>query len=1674
MAVTVAGGTATLGSGSSDDFTVSGTGVTNNAFTISIPDGSVSNTGTFDLTAPIDAVVEVPPETVTVSGSATVAGASVTAVGASVRIADRGVALSFEDSGGDELTSLGEGSGSTQVTVKAVLPPGITAPAGGVLVGVNVVGGSADLDSDGAPFAAGEDFRVTGLSLPSGTPSGYSMGISIPEGASEGTATFTLVVNNDAVVEGPTAETVQAEGSPVTISGTEYLATGASLGIDDDDLGITLTLSGSSVAEGAGNAGGVTVTPSFTGASDSTLTSATEVELSFTAGAGGEAADFTAPGTAITVSIPAGATSGSAVALTGLGITDDAIAEDAEVITVGGTVTGFTVGAASLSIAASDRDVTLVADTDSGASGDQKGLAEGSAVAVRVKAEFTSATSNDLAAALSVSVTASEASTVSASGGGTDFTAPSAPVTVTIPTGSTSTSGSYVSLAGLLVTDDSRVEAAETFEVTGTAAAGVTVTADTLTIAASDTGITLSASPGTVVEQAAAHRVTVTAAFTGASASDLGAATDVTVTVAGGTATLGSGSGDDFTVSGAGVSSNSFTVTIPAGSVSSTGGFDLTAADDTAVEVPPETVTVSGSATVAGGSVTADGASIRIADEGVALSLEDSGGGALTSLGEGSGSTQVTVKAVLPSGFTAPSGGAVVGVNVVGGTAVLDSDGAPFGAGEDFRVTGLSQPTGTPAGYSLGIPVAAGATEGTATFTLVVNNDAVVEGPAAETVQVLGSDVTVSGGGTLPTTEASLDIDDDDLGITLTLSELSVAESAAGNAGGVTVTPSFTGASGSVLTSATEVELSFTAASGTEAADFTAPGTAITVSIPAGATSGSAVALTGLGITDDAIAEDAEAITVGGTVTGFTVGAVALSIAASDQDVTLVADTDSGASGDQKGLAEGDTVAVRVKAEFTSATSNDLAAPLSVDVTASEASTPSAVGGGTDFTAPSTPVAVSIPIGSTSTSSSYTDLTGLLVTDDSRVEAAETFEVTGTAAAGVTVTADTLTIAASDTHMKLSASPSQVPEQTDAHTITVEAVFDSASASDLGAATDVTVTVAGGTATLGSGGDFTVSSSSFTITIPDGSVRSTATFDLTAIDDLVLEPAATPETVTVSGSATVAGAAATVEPAQIVIVDPGGGIIFTPAPEVSVDNESVAENAGTVTVTVRLTGESNIGFTVSASTVNGSALAGSDYQAVVDRELNFAGTDGETQTFPVAIIDDNAVEETESFSIQLSVPSDSGVDVAGTGTITITNEDEPPPPPPPPPPPGRGGGGGGGGPSGPTDPPPFSPPPAETTGIFRDDDGSVHQSNIERIAQEGITLGCGQNNFCPGRSITRSQMAAFLYRAVIERPGAPAPAPSGVVLSDVPAEAGWAQAADWVVSIGAFAAPGGVFDPGGLVTRADMAVMMVAAFSHLNAVDEAEMLFADVAGRPDDVVRAVEGLYQTRITLGCGEDPLRYCPDEPVTRAQMASFFARALDAAPPPPPAETWDGTFRDDDESVHQLDIERIAREGITLGCGQNNFCPGRSVTRSQMAAFLYRAVVERSASPAPAPSGVELSDVPAEAGWALAADWVVSIGAFAAPEGVFDPDGLVTRADMAVMMVAAFSRLNAVDESKGLFADVSSLPDDVVRAVEGLYQARITLGCGFDPLRYCPDEPVTRAQMASFLSRALDVPS
>jgi hypothetical protein len=178
---------------------------------------------------------------------------------------------------------------------------------------------------------------------------------------------------------------------------------------------------------------------------------------------------------------------------------------------------------------------------------------------------------------------------------------------------------------------------------------------------------------------------------------------------------------------------------------------------------------------------------------------------------------------------------------------------------------------------------------------------------------------------------------------------------------------------------------------------------------------------------------------------------------------------------------------------------------------------------------------------------------------------------------------------------------------------------------------------------------------------------------------------------------------------------------------------------------------------------------------------------------------------------------------------------------------------------------------------FVDDDGSVFEADIEWLAATGITKGCNppiNDMYCPNDPTTRGQMAAFFHRAL------------GSVLS---------------------------------VDLADANVFTDA----VGSVFEADIAWLSAAG----------------ITQGCNppQNDL-YCASGLVTRGQMAAFLHRGFGSLIGTPTPSGL--TFTDTATSVFEADIQWLVDAGITKGCGPDTYCPNDLVTRGQMAAFFHRA--------------------------------------------------------------------------------------------------------------------------------------
>jgi hypothetical protein len=178
-------------------------------------------------------------------------------------------------------------------------------------------------------------------------------------------------------------------------------------------------------------------------------------------------------------------------------------------------------------------------------------------------------------------------------------------------------------------------------------------------------------------------------------------------------------------------------------------------------------------------------------------------------------------------------------------------------------------------------------------------------------------------------------------------------------------------------------------------------------------------------------------------------------------------------------------------------------------------------------------------------------------------------------------------------------------------------------------------------------------------------------------------------------------------------------------------------------------------------------------------------------------------------------------------------------------------------------------------------------------------------------------------------------------------------------------------------------------------------------------------MFEYGVTTGCvqSSDPLsrQYCPDDNVTRQEMAAFIVRAVTGTTTPAIYNTTpyfnDVTAANNNFFPH---IQKLMDLGITTGCSQNPplFCPTNTIPRWEMAMFMIRARLMLQGATFATSATPYFADVPTDV------------------EGNGMPFPFIQRA----------------------------------------YEEHVTNGCGTDPLVYCPDELVTRGQMASFIMRAL----
>jgi hypothetical protein len=168
---------------------------------------------------------------------------------------------------------------------------------------------------------------------------------------------------------------------------------------------------------------------------------------------------------------------------------------------------------------------------------------------------------------------------------------------------------------------------------------------------------------------------------------------------------------------------------------------------------------------------------------------------------------------------------------------------------------------------------------------------------------------------------------------------------------------------------------------------------------------------------------------------------------------------------------------------------------------------------------------------------------------------------------------------------------------------------------------------------------------------------------------------------------------------------------------------------------------------------------------------------------------------------------------------------------------------------------------------------------------------------------------------------------------------------------------------------------------------------------------------------------------------------------------------------------DIGKLSARGVTLGCGNGNFCPNDPVTREQMAAFIMRAKGEFNP---PTPSGQRFGDVPPQSAFYNFIDRLATLGITVGCQtnpSMYCPSEPVKREQMAAFILRGLGEFSPTTPPGQRFNDVPST-NVFYNFIDRMAVRGITLGCQASPPLYCPSDSVTRTQMAAFLVRAFNL--
>ena len=209
------------------------------------------------------------------------------------------------------------------------------------------------------------------------------------------------------------------------------------------------------------------------------------------------------------------------------------------------------------------------------------------------------------------------------------------------------------------------------------------------------------------------------------------------------------------------------------------------------------------------------------------------------------------------------------------------------------------------------------------------------------------------------------------------------------------------------------------------------------------------------------------------------------------------------------------------------------------------------------------------------------------------------------------------------------------------------------------------------------------------------------------------------------------------------------------------------------------------------------------------------------------------------------------------------------------------------------------------------------------------------------RLVTVLAMVTAATAAVIATAVSPAAAQTGG-FDDVPAGAYYSDAVNELAEDGVLTScddDGDNFCPNDPIDRKTMAVWVVLVVDDGQHPPNSASGFDDVdCCLPARYSAFIKRMAELRVTQGCG-DGTNFCPNDPVTRAQMAVFLTRAFNLSDGPDPdfSDVPNGAW-------YERQVAALTASRITQGCGDGTtFCPSDDTSRAQMATFLYRAISE-----------------------------------------------------------------------------------------------------------------------------------